>query len=99
MDLQKIMEQAQKMQQNLSNIEEELKETIYEGTSQGVTVKVNGSCEMQEIVIPEDLMNADDREMLQDLILIAQNEAVGKAAADREDKLGAATAGLKLPGM
>jgi DNA-binding protein YbaB len=54
---------------------------------------------MQEIVIPEDLMNADDREMLQDLILIAQNEAVGKAAADREDKLGAATAGLKLPGM
>ncbi len=99
MDLQKLMEQAQKMQQNLSNIEEELNETVYEGTSQGVTVKINGRHEMQEIVIPEELMNADDREMLQDLILIAQNDAVGKAAADREEKLGAATSGLKLPGM
>ena len=54
---------------------------------------------MQEIVIPEEMMNPDDREMLQDLILIAQNDAVGKAAADKEEKLGAATAGLKLPGM
>lgn len=99
MDLKSLMEQAQQMQQNLSNIEEELGETVYEGNSQGVVVKVNGRCEMQEIVIPEDMMNADDREMLQDLILIAQNEAVGKAAKDKEEKLGAATAGLKLPGM
>ena len=99
MDLTKLMEQAKKMQQDLADMENELNETVYEGASQGVIVKVNGKCEMQEIVIPEEMMNPDDREMLQDLILIAQNEAVGKAAADREDKLGAATAGLKLPGM
>ena len=54
---------------------------------------------MQEIIIPDDLVNPEDKEMLQDLILIAQNEAVGKAAKDKEEKLGAATAGLKLPGM
>lgn len=99
MDLTKLMEQAKKMQQNLADMENELNETVYEGASQGVIVKVNGKCEMQEIVIPEEMMNPDDREMLQDLILIAQNDAVGKAAADKEEKLGAATAGLKLPGM
>ena len=99
MDLKSILEQAQKMQQDLSDIEAKLNETVYEGTSQGVTVKVNGRCEMQEIVIPDDLVNPEDKEMLQDLILIAQNEAVGKAAKDKEEKLGAATAGLKLPGM
>lgn len=99
MDLKSILEQAQKMQQDLSDIEAELNETVYEGESQGVTVKVNGRCEMQEIIIPDDLVNPEDKEMLQDLILIAQNEAVGKAAKDKEEKLGAATAGLKLPGM
>ena len=99
MDLKSILEQAQKMQQDLSDIEAELNETVYEGASQGVTVKVNGRCEMQEIVIPDDLVNPEDKEMLQDLILIAQNEAVGKAAKDKEEKLGTATAGLKLPGM
>ncbi|MBR3363510.1 MAG: YbaB/EbfC family nucleoid-associated protein [Solobacterium sp.] len=99
MDLTKLMEQAKKMQQDLADMENELNETVYEGASQGVIVKVNGKCEMQEIVIPEEMMNPDDREMLQDLILIAQNDAVGKAAADKEEKLGAATAGLKLPGM
>ncbi len=99
MDLTKLMEQAKKMQQDLADMENELNDTIYEGESQGVIVKINGKCEMQEVVIPEEMMNPDDREMLQDLILIAQNDAVGKAAADKEEKLGAATAGLKLPGM
>ena len=99
MDLGSLMEQAKKMQEDLGNIEQELNDTVYEGNSQGVVVKVNGKTEMQEVVIPEEMMNPDDREMLQDLILIAQNEAVGKAAKDKEEKLGAATAGLKIPGM
>ena len=99
MDLGSLMEQAKKMQEDLGNIEQELSDTVYEGNSQGVVVKVNGKTEMQEVIIPEEMMNPDDREMLQDLILIAQNEAVAKAAKDREEKLGAATAGLKIPGM
>ena len=99
MDLGSLMEQAKKMQEDLGNIEQELSDTVYEGNSQGVVVKVNGKTEMQEVIIPEEMMNPDDREMLQDLILIAQNEAVGKAAKDKEEKLGAATAGLKIPGM
>ena len=102
MDLQKLMEQAQMMRENLGRIEEELNETIYEGVSgsdESVKVKINGANEVQEVLIAEEMMNPDDREMLQDMILIAVNSAVEKAAADREEKLGVAAAGLNIPGM
>ena len=102
MDLSKLMEQAQKMQNDLANIENELAETIYEGNSggeEGVTVRLNGKNEMQEVIIADELMTPDNKEMLQDMILIAQNAAVEKAAKEREEKLGAATAGIKIPGM
>ena len=103
MDLQKLMEQAQKMQEELGVMEQELGETVYigrSGGSEGVTVKINGRNEAQEIVIPKEIVeNDDDREMLQDLILIAFNDAVSHASEDRESRLGAATAGLKIPGM
>ena len=101
MDFSKLMEQAQKMHQNLSDIESELAETIYTGKcgNNEVVVKVNGNNEMQEILIADELMSLDNKEMLQDMILIAQNDAVSKAAKDREDKLGSATAGIKIPGL
>ena len=101
MDFSKLMEQAQKMQQNLTDMESELAETIYTGKcgNNEVIVKVNGRNEMQEIQIADELMTLDNKEMLQDMILIAQNDAVGKASKDREDKLGAATAGIKIPGL
>ena len=85
MDIQKLMEQARQMQDNLGKIEEELNATEYEGKAggNGVKVVVNGRNEVQSV----------------DLILIAVNEAVDKAFQDRENKLGSATSGLKLPGM
>ena len=102
MDIQKLMEQAKMMQDNLGKIQEELEETIYEGStggSEGVSVKINGRNEVQEVIISDDLMNVDDKEMLQDMILIAVNAAVEKAANDREEKLGSATQGLNIPGF
>ncbi|MBR3349080.1 MAG: YbaB/EbfC family nucleoid-associated protein [Solobacterium sp.] len=100
MDFSKLMEQAQKMQKDLSEMESELSETVYIGRCGGqVVVKVNGRNEMQEIEIADELMTLDNKEMLQDMILIAQNDAVAKAAEDREARLGAATAGIKIPGL
>lgn len=101
MDIQKLMEQARQMQDNLGRIEEELNATEYEGKSggNGVKVVVNGRNEVQSVEIADDLMSVDNKEMLQDLILIAVNEAVEKAFQDRENKLGSATSGLNLPGM
>lgn len=101
MDIQKLMEQARQMQDNLGKIEEELNTTEYEGKvgGNGVKVVVNGRNEVQSVEIADDLMSVDNKEMLQDLILIAVNEAVEKAFQDRESKLGSATSGLNLPGM
>ena len=62
-------------------------------------VRVNGRNEMQEIEIADELMTLDNKEMLQDMILIAQNDAVAKAAKDREERMGAATAGIQIPGL
>ena len=101
MDIQKLMEQARQMQDNLGKIEEELNATEHEGKAggNGVKVVVNGRNEVQSVEIADDLMSVDNKEMLQDLILIAVNEAVEKAFQDRESKLGSATSGLNLPGM
>lgn len=101
MDFSKLMEQAQKMQQDLTEMQSELAETIYTGKCGNgeVVVKINGHNGMQEIQIADDLMTLDNKEMLQDMILIAQNAAVEKAAKDREEKMGAATAGINIPGL
>lgn len=97
MDMNAILKQAQKMQADLQKTQAKLEETIYEGKSNGIVVKVNGKNECQEITIPEELM--DDREMLQDVLLIAFNEAIKASEADREDQLGGITNGLNIPGM
>lgn len=102
MDLEKLMQEAQKMQESLKEIDNELSETIYEGSSggdSGVIVKVNGRNEIQEVLINDDLMNVEDKEMLQDMIVVAANDAVAKAAQEREEKLGAAAAGVNIPGL
>ena len=102
MDLQKLMQQAQQMQKDMSKIEAELAETVYTGNSsgvEGVTVKLNGQNEVLEVSIAEELMDKENREMLQDMVLIAFNDAQQKVTKDREEKLGAITQGVKLPGM
>lgn len=96
-DMNKLMAQAQAMQNNLTKVQKQLEETVYEGKSNGLVVKVNGKDEVQSVEIPEDMM--DDREMLQDVIMIAFNNAVKAAADDRENKLGNAAGGLNIPGM
>ena len=102
MDLKKLMEQAQQMQNDMSKIEEELGETVYIGNSsgvEGVTIKLNGHNEVLEVSIAEELMDKDNREMLQDMILVAFNDAQEKVNKDREEKLGSLTQGVNFPGM
>lgn len=102
MDMQRLMAQAQQMQKTLAKIEDELDANEYEGSSgsdQSVTVKINGKHEMQEVHIADELMEKDNREMLQDMILVAVNDALAKADQDRAEKMGAVTQGVKIPGM
>lgn len=99
MDLQKLLEQAQAMQSSLSSVETQLKDTIYEGSSNGVKIVMNGENEVQEISIPDDLMDKDNKEMLQDVLLIAFNNANEKIIADRESKMNAITQNVHIHGM
>lgn len=102
MDIQKLMRQAKEMQNSLAKIEEELNASEYTGNSggaEGVFVTINGKNEVTEIRIADELMSVDNKEMLQDLLLLATNEAVEKARVEREEKIGSATGGFGLPGM
>ena len=96
MNMQKLMQEAQKMQMQLQKDQKELENTIYEGTSSMVTVKMNGKYEIQEVKINnegEDL-SSEDVSMLEDMVMVAMNEAVKKIASDKEKKLGKYGQGL-----
>jgi len=97
MDFNSMMMQAKKMQANLNNTMKKLEETEYEGSSNGIVVKMNGKGEVLSINIPDEVM--DDREMLQDMLLIAFNNANSSKEEDREKQLGKVTGGINIPGM
>lgn len=89
MNIQQIMKEAQKMQKELQKVQTELSNTNYEGTSSFVTVIINGDKNITsvKINIDEDL-SKDDVSMLEDMILVAFNEASKKVDSDKEKKLG-----------
>lgn len=95
------MKMVQQMQNRLMKIQEELANTIVEGTAGGgvVTVRVNGQREFKGIKIDPSAVDPNDVEMLEDLITAAINDAMEKAKAVSEEKLGALTGGLHIPGL
>ena len=97
MDLNALMKQAKQMQDDLQQAQTELEKQIYEGTSNGIVIQMNGKNEVQSVIIPQELMN--DKDMLQDMMLIAFNNAVEAAEKAHEAKMGEATKGLNIPGM
>ena len=95
--MQMIMQQAKKMQAQLQKDQEELEKTEYVGSSSLVTVRINGKYEVVEvnINIPDgEAIEADDREMFEDMIMVAMNDAVKKVVADKEKKMGKYGQGL-----
>ncbi len=100
-NMQGMIKQAQKMQEDMARIQEELAATTYSATVGGgmVTATVDGSHELKELTIQPDAVDPDDVEMLTDLVMAAVNEAIRKAAADSEEKMGAVTGGMSLPGL
>jgi len=88
MNMQALMREAQKMQKELTKTQEELEKTIYEGSSSLVNVVVNGKKELVSIKInSEESIEKDEIELLEDMILVAVNDALKKADADKEKKL------------
>jgi DNA-binding YbaB/EbfC family protein len=98
MDIQKMMKQAQQMQERL---QKQMAETRVEATAGGgmVTVVVNGSKQLLSIKLDPEVVSKDDVEMLQDLIVAAVNDAQRKAEEQIAQSMGGLMGGLKLPGM
>jgi len=93
-----LMKQAQKMQEDMQRVQEEIANMDVEGQSGGglVTVTMNGAHEARKVSIDDSLLG-DDRDMLEDLVAAAINDASQRLAALSKDKLGAVTSGMQLP--
>lgn len=93
-----LMKQAQQMQDNLKRVQDELGHIEVEGQSGAGLVKVTMTCKfgVKRVSIDPSLV-AEDRDMLEDLVAAAFNDAVRKAEATSQEKMGAATAGMPLP--
>lgn len=93
-----MMKQAQMMQANMQKAQAELAETLIEGSASNGLVKVSMTCNNQVKRVMIDDTAMDDREMLEDLLLIALNDARAKAEATSNARMsGMMPAGMKLP--
>ena len=93
-----MMKQAQQMQENMKKMQEKLADVEVEGVSGAGLVKVLMTCrnDVRRVTIDPSLLS-DDKEMLEDLIAAAMNDAVRKAEATTQEKMSGFTAGLNLP--
>ncbi|MGI6492563.1 MAG: YbaB/EbfC family nucleoid-associated protein [Peptococcaceae bacterium] len=100
-NMNKMMKQVQKMQQDMMKLQEELANRTVESTAGGGVVKAvaNGKNEIVAIEIKPEAVDPEDVEMLQDLVLAAVNEALKKAQDMAAQEMSKLTGGLKIPGL
>ncbi|MBQ1477577.1 MAG: YbaB/EbfC family nucleoid-associated protein [Erysipelotrichaceae bacterium] len=101
MDFNKLLEQAQQMQKDLERMNEEMNAALFEGSASNGLVKVtiSGDNEVKEVFLDPSVVDPSDKEMLEDMIMIAFNDAKKKADAARNSRLSAAAGGLQIPGL
>lgn len=100
-NMQQAMKQIQKMQAEMARIQEELANKTVTGTAGGgaVKIEISGKLEVKQAFIDPEVVNADDVEMLQDLVVAAMNEAIKKAQDMANEDMAKITGQLKIPGM
>ena len=96
-----MMKQAQKMQQEMLRMQEEMENKTFSATTGGgmVTATVNGKHEVLDLKINPEAVDPDDVEMLQDMVIAAVNEAMRAADADSAQNMSRLTGGLNLGGL
>lgn len=96
-----MIKQAQKMQQDMLKMQEELESKEYEATAGGGMVKavVNGKHELLSLTINPEAVDPEDVEMLQDMVVAAVNEAMRKGEAEASQNMSKLTGGLNLGGL
>lgn len=100
-NMQTMIKQAQRMQEDMENLQAELDQKEYEIAAGGgaVNVKINGKLEVLSIDIKPEVVDPDDIETLSDILVAAVNEAIKKVNTTNSDEMGKITGGLNVPGI
>ena len=96
-----MMKQAKIMKQKLLEIQQELKKMEFEASAGGgaVKVKVNGDQEIIEVKIDRDMVDSGDMEMIEDMVMVAINDAVKQSKDEAKNKMASLTGGMDIPGL
>ncbi len=100
-NMQSMIKQAQKMQEDMANLQAELEEREYDVAAGGgvVNVKINGKKEILSVKIDPEVVDPDDVETLEDLVVAAVNEAIKKVESTSNAEMQKITGGMNIPGM
>ena len=100
-NMNQILKQAQKMQDNMQKMQQELEAKEFEVSVGGgaVTVKVNGKKEVLDVTMKPEVVDPDDIEMLQDLVISAVNEALRSVDEMQASQMSKVTGGMNIPGL
>ena len=101
MNMQQMMKQARKMQEQMVAMQEQLATKTVEASAGGgmVKVSVNGNMQLESVTIDPDALDPEDVEMLQDMIVAAANEAIRGMGDIANREMGAISGGMNIPGM
>ncbi len=100
-NMQAMIKQAQKMQEDMENLQAELDEKEHEVSAGGgaVKVKIKGNREVLDIELDEDIVDPEDIETLRDLLIAAVNEAIKTVDKHNSEAMNKVTSGLNVPGL
>lgn len=101
MNINMLMQQAQKMQKEMEKAQKELEAKTFEIVSAGggIVVRIQGNKEILSVEIDEEMIDPAEKEMLQDMIVVAVNEAITKVVQEEQKIMSKQTQGLRMPGM
>lgn len=88
MNMQAMMQQAQKLQKEITKVKEEIENKEYSVSKSFVEIIINGKKELKKIKIDKDSLDKEDIEILEDLIMVSINEAIAKVDEEMNQKLG-----------
>ena len=100
-NMNNMIKQAQKMQQNMLKMQEEMEQSEFEASAGGgaVTVKMSGKKELLSVSIKPEAVDPDDVELLEDLVLTAVNDVIKKVDESSVAKMSSITGGMNIPGL
>ena len=101
MNQAQLMAQMRKMQQEMAKAQDELSNTAVTGVAAGEAVKVEMTCDhrVKNVSVSKDAVDPDDVETLEDLLVVAFNDALKKVEETTQSRMGRLTGGMKIPGL